>query len=113
MPSVQGTYSYMSPEVHDVEETSTMVDTYSFGVLCVYILSNKFHKPLYALMVDEAGTHVVVSEWCTITESNLNVQSVNNCNMQVSITAKITQAAALASFVSTKYSIIHVNYNNY
>ena len=167
MSSAQGTYSYMPPEVHNDGQTSTKVDMYSFGVLCVHILSHKFPKPLYALTVDHAGTHVVVSEFnrfrpylleltederlleplieeclqyepeerlrpvevigqldsiqgrldlnergpnspnqtrpvvhqhfigpvvsgCTITESNLNVQSVTDCNMNVSTVAEIT-----------------------
>ena len=166
MSSVQGTYSYMPPEVHNDGETSTKVDIYSFGVLCVHILSHRFPKPLHALRVDQAGTHVVVSEFnrfrpyllelsedeklleplieeclqyhpelrlhpdevigqlnsvqgrlslaekrpnntnqrhivhqhflgpvvsgCTITESNLNVQSVTDCNMKVSTVAEIT-----------------------
>ena len=167
MSSVQGTYSYMPPEVHNDGQTSTKVDIYSFGVLCVHILSHKFPKPLYALRVDETGTHVVVSEFnrfrpylleltederlleplieeclqyepedrlrpvevigqldsvqgrldlnerrpntpeqtrpvvhqhfigpvvsgCTITESNLNVQSLTDCNMNVSTVAEIT-----------------------
>ena len=167
MSSIQGTYSYMPPEVHNDGQTSTKVDIYSFGVLCVHILSHKFPKPLYALRVDETGTHVVVSEFnrfrpylleltederlleplieeclqyepedrlrpvevigqldsiqgrldlnerrpntpnqtrpvvhqhfigpvvsgCTITESNLNVQSVTDCNMNVSTVAEIT-----------------------
>ena len=167
MSSVQGTYSYMPPEVHNDGETSTKVDMYSFGVLCVHILSHRFPKPLHALRVDQAGTHIAVSEFnrfrpyllelsederlleplieeclqynpelrlhsdevigqlnsvqgrlslvekrpsnpsqtrhivhqhflgpvvsgCTITESNLNVQSVTDCNMKVSTVAEIT-----------------------
>ena len=167
MSSVQGTYSYMPPEVHNGGQTSTKVDMYSFGVLCVHILSHRFPKPLYALQVDQAGTHIAVSEFnrfrpylleltederlleplieeclqyepedrlrpvevigqldsvqgrldlkerrpnspnqarpvvhqhfigpvvsgCTITESNLNVQSLTDCNMNVSTVAEIT-----------------------
>ena len=63
MSSVQGTFSYMPPEVHNDGQTSTKVDIYSFGVLCVHILSHKFPKPLHALRVDQAGTHIVVSEF--------------------------------------------------
>ena len=63
MSSVQGTYSYMPPEVHNDGETSTKVDIYSFGVLCVHILSHRFPKPLHALRVDRAGTHIAVSEF--------------------------------------------------
>ena len=63
MSSVQGTYSYMPPEVHNGGQTSTKVDIYSFGVLCVHILSHKFPKPLYALRVNQEGTHIVVSEF--------------------------------------------------
>ena len=167
MSSAQGTFSYMPPEVHNGGQTSTKVDIYSFGVLCVHILSHRFPKPLHALRVDEAGTHIAVSEFnrfrpylleltederlleplieeclhyepeerlrpvevigqldsvqgrldlnerrpstpnqtrpvihqhfigpvvsgCTITESNLNVQSVADCNMNVSTVAEIT-----------------------
>ena len=78
MSSVQGTYSYMPPEVHNGGQTSTKVDIYSFGVLCVHILSHKFPKPLYALDVDEEGTHIVVSEfnrfrhyWGELTEDDI------------------------------------------
>ena len=63
MSSVQGTYSYMPPEVHNGGQISTKVDIYSFGVLCVHILSHKFPIPLHALRVDQAGTNVVVSEF--------------------------------------------------
>ena len=157
----------MPPEVHNDGETSTKVDIYSFGVLCVHILSHRFPKPLHALRVDREGTHILVSEFnrfrpylleltederlleplieeclqyepegrlcpvevlsqldsvqgsldlnerrpsnpnqtrpvvhqhyigpvvsgCTITESILNVQSVTDCNMNVSSVAEIT-----------------------
>ena len=63
MSSVQGTFSYMPPEVHNDGQTSTKVDMYSFGVLCVHILSHRFPKPLHALRIDEAGTHIAVSEF--------------------------------------------------
>ena len=63
MSTAQGTYSYMPPEVHNAGQASTKVDIYSFGVLCVHILCHKFPKPLYALTVDPAGTHIVVSEF--------------------------------------------------
>ena len=63
MSSVQGTYSYMPPEVHNGGQASTKIDIYSFGVLCVHILSHRFPKPLYALQVDQAGTHIAVSEF--------------------------------------------------
>ena len=167
MSSVQGTFSYMPPEVHNDGQTSTKVDMYSFGVLCVHILSHRFPKPLHALRIDEVGTHIAVSEFnrfrpylleltederfleplieeclhyepedrlhpvevidqldsiqgrldlnerrpnspnqtrpvvhqhlngpvvsgCTITEYNLNVQSLTDCNMNVSTVAEIT-----------------------
>ena len=167
MSTAQGTYSYMPPEVHNAGQASTKVDIYSFGVLCVHILCHKFPKPLYALTVDPAGAHIIVSEFkryrpyllemtddellleplieeclqyepedrlrpeevigqlnsiqgrlrlketgpandtqpstvvhqhfigpvvsgCTITESNLNVTSIADSNMQVSTAAEIT-----------------------
>ena len=53
----------MPPEVHNGGQTSTKVDMYSFGVLCVHILSHRFPKPLYALQVDQAGNPHCVSEF--------------------------------------------------
>ena len=63
MSTVQGTYSYMPPEVQNAGETTTKVDIYSFGVLCVHVLSHRFPKPLHALTVDDLGALVVVSEF--------------------------------------------------
>ena len=63
MSTVQGTYSYMPPEVQNAGEATTKVDIYSFGVLCVHVLSHRFPKPLHALTVDNLGGHVVVSEF--------------------------------------------------
>ena len=63
MSGAQGTYSYMPPEVQNAGETSTKVDIYSFGVLCVHVLSHRFPKPLHALTMDDLGVHVVVSEF--------------------------------------------------
>ena len=63
MSTIQGTYSYMPPEVQNAGETTTKVDIYSFGVLCVHVLSHRFPKPLHALSVDDLGSRVVVSEF--------------------------------------------------
>ena len=63
MSTVQGTYSYMPPKVQNADETTTKVDIYSYGVLCVHVLSHRFPKPLHALTVDDLGVHVVVSEF--------------------------------------------------
>ena len=63
MSTVQGTYSYMPPEVQNAGETTTKVDIYSFGVLCVHVLSHRFPKPLHALTMDDLGACVVVSEF--------------------------------------------------
>ena len=63
MSTIQGTYSYMPPEVQNAGETTTKVDIYSFGVLCVHVLSHRFPKPLHALTVDDLGAHVVMSEF--------------------------------------------------
>ena len=63
MSTVQGTYSYMPPEVQNADETTTKVDIYSFGVLCVHVLSHRFPKPLHALTMDDFGARVVVSEF--------------------------------------------------
>ena len=63
MSTVQGTYSYMPPEVQNAGETTTKVDIYSFGVLCVHVLSHRFPKPLHALTMDVLGACVVVSEF--------------------------------------------------
>ena len=63
MSSVQGTYSYMPPEVQNTGEITTKVDIYSFGVLCVHMLSHRFPKPLHALTVDNLGACVVMNEF--------------------------------------------------
>ena len=63
MSTVQGTYSYMPPEVQNAGKTTTKVDIYSFGVLCVHVLSHRFPKPLHALTLDDLGVCVVVSEF--------------------------------------------------
>ena len=63
MSTVQGTYSYMPPEVQNAGETTTKVDIYSFGVLCVHVLSHRFPKPLHALTMDDLGACVAVSEF--------------------------------------------------
>ena len=63
MSTVQGTYSYMPPEVQNAGETTTKVDIYSFGVLCVHVLSHRFPKPLHTLTMDDLGACVVVSEF--------------------------------------------------
>ena len=63
MSTIQGTYSYMPSEVQNAGETTTKVDIYSFGVLCVHVLSHRFPKPLHALTLDDLGVCVVVSEF--------------------------------------------------
>ena len=63
MSTVQGTYSYMPPEVQNTGEITTKVDIYSFGVLCVHVLSHRFPKPLHALTVDDLGVCIAVSEF--------------------------------------------------
>ena len=63
MSTVQGTYSYMPSEVQNAGETTTKVDIYSFGVLCVHVLSHRFPKPLHALTMDDLGACVAVSEF--------------------------------------------------
>ena len=63
MSTFQGTYSYMPPEVQNAGEVTTKVDIYSFGVLCVHVLSHKFPKPLHALSIDELGSCAVMSEF--------------------------------------------------
>ena len=160
MSSVQGTYIYMPPEVHNGGKTTTKVDIYSFGVLCVHILSHRFPIPEHTLIAlsefnrflhylaelteDERLLLPLIEEClqyepeerlrpeevigqldsiqgrldlnerrpkspnqtrpvvhhhfngpvvsgCTITESNLNVHSVTDCNMNVlSTVAEIT-----------------------
>ena len=59
----QGTYNYMSPEVHNGCTLSTKADIYSFGVLCVNILSHKTPKPSHAVAVDSSGCLVAISEF--------------------------------------------------
>jgi hypothetical protein len=61
--TMQGTYVYMPPEIHNADLSSNKVDIYSFGVLCVHILTHKLPSPLHALSIDQLGSHVAVSEF--------------------------------------------------